>query len=439
MTLGERLDRLESDYQNFRAALSWLATNSPTERALQLANHLALLWQFRGYLSEGRAWMSRLLERPGGEARTRGRALGWAGNFAWFQGDPIAARSLHEQNLALDQETGDVAHVACCLGALGRDALALGDYRESERLCEDSQSRFRALDERGAQVFMEENWNLHTLGMAAFEQMDWARAEACHRRGLEQANTLGTTLLTSYSLYGLGRVAHVQGELAHARSLLEAALANQRAFDHPDLVAVTLVPLGQVLLDLGEVGAARTALAESLVLFERLGGQVGLAHSLDAYAGLAVVERQPERAWQLVGAADRIRAAGQTPLAPADRADLERRLGPARQLLGGEAVAPLVELGRALSTAEAIGLATSGPRPVAQGTRETTGFPTLLTPREREVAALIAEGLSNRQIGERMLITRRTAAAHVEHILDKLALTSRTQVGIWAAEHLRRS
>ena len=63
----------------------------------------------------------------------------------------------------------------------------------------------------------------------------------------------------------------------------------------------------------------------------------------------------------------------------------------------------------------------------------------MLTPREREVAALIAEGLSNRQIGERMLITRRTAAAHVEHILDKLALTSRTQVGIWAAEHLWRS
>ena len=330
-------------------------------------------------------------------------------------------------------------HVACCLGALGRDALALGDYREAERLCEDSLSRFHALDERGAQVFLEEIWNLYTLGVAAFEQMDWARAEVFHRRCLEQANTLGTTLFTSFSQYGLGRVAHVQGELAHARRLLEDALANQRAFDNPDLVALTLVSLGQVLLDVGDVGGARAALAESLVLFERLGDQVGLAHALDACAGLAVVEHQAERAWQLVGAADRIRAAGQTPLAPAGRADLERRLEPARQMLGGAAVSPLVELGRALSTPQAIGLATSGPGPTAPGTRESTGVPTLLTPREREVAALIAEGLSNRQIGERMLITRRTAAAHVEHILDKLALTSRTQVGIWAAEHLWRS
>jgi DNA-binding NarL/FixJ family response regulator len=73
------------------------------------------------------------------------------------------------------------------------------------------------------------------------------------------------------------------------------------------------------------------------------------------------------------------------------------------------------------------------------GTPELTGVPTILSPREREVATLIARGLSNRQIGECLLITRRTAAAHVEHILDKLALTSRTQVGIWAAEHGLRS
>jgi len=58
-----------------------------------------------------------------------------------------------------------------------------------------------------------------------------------------------------------------------------------------------------------------------------------------------------------------------------------------------------------------------------------------LTRREREVAGLIAHGLSNRQIGARLVITDRTVAAHIEHILDKLAFTSRTQIGVWAAHH----
>jgi non-specific serine/threonine protein kinase len=58
-----------------------------------------------------------------------------------------------------------------------------------------------------------------------------------------------------------------------------------------------------------------------------------------------------------------------------------------------------------------------------------------LTQRQREVAALIAQGRSNRQIGQELVITERTVAAHVEHILDRLGFASRTQIGVWAAEH----
>jgi hypothetical protein len=62
---------------------------------------------------------------------------------------------------------------------------------------------------------------------------------------------------------------------------------------------------------------------------------------LDAFAGLLVMENQPERAWRLVGAAERLRAAGHTPLSPADQAELARRLGSTRRALGDEAVAAL--------------------------------------------------------------------------------------------------
>ena len=51
-----------------------------------------------------------------------------------------------------------------------------------------------------------------------------------------------------------------------------------------------------------------------------------------------------------------------------------------------------------------------------------------------EVATLIARGLTNRQIAEELVVTERTVAAHVEHILNKLDFASRTQIGVWAAE-----
>jgi non-specific serine/threonine protein kinase len=58
----------------------------------------------------------------------------------------------------------------------------------------------------------------------------------------------------------------------------------------------------------------------------------------------------------------------------------------------------------------------------------------MLTPREREVAALIAHGRSNRQTAQTLVITERTVAAHIEHILDKLGFATPTQIGVWVAE-----
>ncbi len=55
----------------------------------------------------------------------------------------------------------------------------------------------------------------------------------------------------------------------------------------------------------------------------------------------------------------------------------------------------------------------------------------LLTRREQEVAALVAEGLTNQEIADRLVISTRTAEAHVEHVLRKLDFRSRTQIATW--------
>jgi hypothetical protein len=80
-----------------------------------------------------------------------------------------------------------------------------------------------------------------------------------------------------------------------------------------------------VLLDLHDPGGARAALIESIAVFKDLGDPSGLARALDAVAVLSVMGNQPERAWRLAGAAERLRAAGLTPLSPADQAELARR------------------------------------------------------------------------------------------------------------------
>ncbi|MBI3968072.1 MAG: response regulator transcription factor [Chloroflexi bacterium] len=58
-----------------------------------------------------------------------------------------------------------------------------------------------------------------------------------------------------------------------------------------------------------------------------------------------------------------------------------------------------------------------------------------LTPREQELVSLVAEGLKNNEIAQRLTITPGTVANHVEHILEKLGLRSRTQIAVWAVEH----
>ena len=59
----------------------------------------------------------------------------------------------------------------------------------------------------------------------------------------------------------------------------------------------------------------------------------------------------------------------------------------------------------------------------------------LLAPREREVAALIAKGLSKREIATRLTISERTGETHVQHILNKLGAGSRSQIATWAVQH----
>jgi DNA-binding CsgD family transcriptional regulator len=143
---------------------------------------------------------------------------------------------------------------------------------------------------------------------------------------------------------------------------------------------------------------------------------------------------------RLTAAASALREAAGFPALAGAR--VERYLASARSL-GEPAIARLWAQGLAMSGEEAVALALDGPQE-EEGRDAVTlaavaayqvppALPGALTPRERQVAALVADGRSNKAIAEELVISPATAARHVANILTKLGFSSRTQIAAWAA------
>jgi len=149
---------------------------------------------------------------------------------------------------------------------------------------------------------------------------------------------------------------------------------------------------------------------------------------MDGLAMVAAMRGQHARAWRAAGAADGLRDSAGVRSTLQLHEERDRRLEAAARALGAAGRAREWQAGRSAPLEAVI--------PAAQFETEVESSDvTRLTRRELEVALLIAEGLTNRQIAERLFIAERTAESHVEHILNKLGLHSRTQVATWTIEN----
>jgi non-specific serine/threonine protein kinase len=229
-------------------------------------------------------------------------------------------------------------------------------------------------------------------------------------------------------LVSLARMALIVGELAQGRALGEQSLAIRRELDEPREIAISLTILGHIAAAAGD--RARAMYAESVPLHQQTGNRWGQAYVLEGMAGLLAAEH-PVEALRLAAAADSLRAAIGRPVPPAERLLTDRLLAPARDRLSSRHQGVSWSEGHALGSERALAL---GLRLIQRDEDHTHGR-AVLTPREREVAVLVASGRTNRQIATDLVVTEATAAKHIEHILDKLGLTSRAQIAAWAAEH----
>jgi DNA-binding NarL/FixJ family response regulator len=163
--------------------------------------------------------------------------------------------------------------------------------------------------------------------------------------------------------------------------------------------------------------------------------QFSVGLSLESLAWVAASERRDQRAAQLLGASDRMWRAMHTSLSAfRSLQDFhDESESQVRGRLGARAFDAAWRRGTEQATADAVDLALERQADAAVPAARPTADDFGLTKREREVAALIAEGLSNREIAARLVVAQRTAEGHVENILSKLGFTSRAQVAGWLA------
>ncbi|HXM55276.1 MAG TPA: LuxR C-terminal-related transcriptional regulator [Candidatus Dormibacteraeota bacterium] len=377
------LERLEADHDDLRAALARCRAHDHA-RWVRMTLSLTWFWLVRGHLSEGREWLRGVLALPSLAAADRARTFYWLARMAFWQGDYDVA-----------QERADAGLAA-----------------------------YRALDDR-----LGAGWTLNLLGSIHLYAGDVGRAIACLEEVLVSAADVALRVDT---LITIGEARLVAGDVAGARGPLEQALAEASGPDGRWLVANGVLFLSIVDYFDREHRRARERLDEALDVFQQLGNRYALSGALYVAGALSLAEGAPERALRLCGAAMALRDTIRAPLPPGWQ-DMARSVvvEPARALVGaGRADAALAD-GMRMSVDEAVAEARTEPEGAGAGVTAGGDGWGPLSRREREVAVLVAQGMTNRQIADRLVIAERTVEGHLERIRGKLGLHTRTQIAVW--------
>jgi predicted ATPase/DNA-binding CsgD family transcriptional regulator len=377
---------VETEHDNLRAAIEWTKAQRDADAELRLARALEWFWYLLGHWTEGRARLEEAIERgAAAPPSSMPKVLVGVVRLAYRMDDLRRAEALCTQGLTLTRELDDKSGTAQFLLWSGIIAVAENRPADAVPRVEEALAVCRAIGDRW--------WELEALAMlgtVATMRGDYPRAGACLTECLTLSRETGNANNTSYALRGLGVLAVRRGDAA-------GALAHY---------------------------------AECLDLCRRVRTPGIIAECLEGLARTAALRREHERAAVLFGAADALfqSLGGRLPLW-ADESDHDRYVAAARAGLRPTAFAAAADRGRAMTIEQALEYALP-PAPPGRAPRDAAAE--TLTAREREVASLVAQGLTNRQIAAKLVITERTAETHVQNILNKLGFTSRAQVAAWA-------
>jgi non-specific serine/threonine protein kinase len=377
---GSWFERLETEHGNLRAGLEYSKTEEDDATGeVRFAAALQWFWFLHGHWTEGLAWLEGALARSDKAPPTNlPKVLLGAGRITWFQGAADRAAPIFERGLALCRDLGDTEVIPGFFYWVGRRASRQADFARATALLEEGLGLCR---ERG------DTW--------------WASQLLAERGDLEQYRSDYEAAATFY-LEGL------------ALSRGTGGINNTMLFLHN---------LGCVALYQGDIGQATAYYTECLVLCRQVRHRLITAGCLEGLAVVASDHENHERAARLFAAASAFQETLGSGSAryPAAQAPYDRGVASTQAGLGDSAFAAASATGRAMTLEQAVEYALQSegaapPRPATQGRIAKRGPADLLTAREREVAALVAQGLTNRQIAGTLVVTERTAETHLQNI-----------------------
>jgi predicted ATPase/DNA-binding CsgD family transcriptional regulator len=414
---------LETDHDNVRAALRFSLDAGDSETALRLCASLWRFWFERGYLSEGRLWLEESLASSSEASPARARALSGNGVIAHYQGDYDRAEELSRDALELSRSLDDAKGVGEGYTGVALVLRTRGDYRAAEELFREALAVYEGIGDEGGVARA-----LDRLALCLLVAGDLNGARLLFERSLSLFRQLGDSHGVALALYGLAATRPANG-LAAAQSHAEESLDILRAIGDRRTFGKALWAAAAINADLGDTATAAAQLEESLTLFVEFGDRWFGGLVLVSAAFLAAEIGDAERAVRLLGAADTIRTVLGVPVWAGFRERHELLLAQTRSELGESRFTEAWEEGTRISLDATVELVAPARTDV------TTDAGEGLTTREVEVLALVADGLTDAEVAERLVVSIRTVHAHLRSIYRKLDVRSRSAATRYALEH----
>jgi predicted ATPase/DNA-binding CsgD family transcriptional regulator len=387
--LLEWLAWIDLEIDNVRAVLQRCLTRADADRGIELSVSLGWYWATRS-TTEGMRWLGEFLATSTTQPEMRAWALFIRGFLATLKADPVAAFPSLQAAVAAAQRTGQRDVLANALSLQSFSELLSGDGESARRSMAEAELAAAGGDYTSMISIMQGR------ALNGFLDGDLDAVRFAGTEGVRLAREVN-------DLYGLGMM---------------------------------LLNLGSAHLIAGDLDLARPVLAEALQTAHQIDDRVGQFYLLDAFACHAALTGKARLATHLFGAAETARTEAGASAMPFLGLLLGQAKQSARAALGAPRYDAEFAAGQRLSRDAAAELALGQvPQPdllspVGPSTEAAAG---VLAQREADVARLVAEGLTNKQVGARLFISERTVDSHVRSILNKLGFSSRAQIAAWVA------
>jgi predicted ATPase/class 3 adenylate cyclase len=354
----EWLERLETEHDNMRAALTWALERKKVEVALRLGGDLSWFWSVRGYYIEGRRWLEEALAIDGrGSPAVRAMALAGAGVLAFDQGELDRAKEACEEGLELLAHEGREAREAKLnlLALLGWVAWHREELGQAQQLFEEE----LALSREMRDIWWLAN-SLQGLATVSHTRRDSERATELYEESMDLFREHGDKHSLAYCMNNLAMVVYSQGDLGRAAQLTEEAVALFRELGARGDVALGLCNMGWIALLRDDLGRAADIYRESLSLSWDAGMTLVVQGGLEGLACLAAARVEAERAALLWAAAQALHETKNIPRDPDFLAEADARILHVGTGMGEEAWEEAWRKGRTMPLEEAVSYALEG-------------------------------------------------------------------------------